>query len=188
MCSTTTSTHPIFQMCCGRWALAYIRICAKSTGRSRYCRGISATPKKSGTAGGGPSSYTTDYSPPSRRGRRAQPPSTASTRPRYANVYSPPSHTESNHPRSLVNWPNEEPTLVACSSMTFNRGSAANRQLAWATLHLASTRRCPHPSTTGITGYRTAIQTLQIGRDGLPAVGHAEFLQNPFHVRLYGFL
>ena len=65
------------------WALGYphtSRISARSTGRCRSCRGISATPKTNGTAGAGRSSYTTGCSPRSRMGERAPRPSTASTR------------------------------------------------------------------------------------------------------------
>jgi hypothetical protein len=64
------------------------------SGRSRSCRGISATPKRNGTAGAGRSSCTTDCFP--RRGR-AQPRSTVSIRPRSAHGCWPPSLAESTH-------------------------------------------------------------------------------------------
>src|ERR1700756_1803790 len=169
----TTSIRRTPQIYCGRWAPAYILNCDKITGRSPSCPGISATPGRGGPPGAGRSSSTTDCSPPSKTGKHAQRRSTASTPQNFANASSPPSHTESNHPRRLVNWPNGE-----CGEPPVSLGA----------LHLTSRRRCPYPASTGITGCRTAIKTLQIGRDGLPAVGHAELLQNPFHVRLYGFL
>src|SRR6201993_2882057 len=169
----TTSIRRTPQIYCGRWAPAYILNCDKITGRSPSCPGISATPRRSGTPGAGRSSSTTDCSPPSKTGKHARRRSTASTPQNFANASSPPSHIESNRPRRLVNWPN---------------GERGEPPVSLGALHLTSRRRCPHPAATGITGCRTAIKTLQIGRDGLPAVGHAEFLQNPFHVRLYGFL